>query len=401
MSRVLSPVPSRRCRFPMSSATEVFDPYREWLGIEPHELPADHYRLLGLARFEGDLGKIATAADERMRLIRSNQTGPRGAFTYTLLNEISAAKLCLQSPVAKAQYDRFLQERTNSRNAASAPAQFFPTAVPLKALPPAYSPYQTAGVPTLEPPLAAPPVVPMAVPVAPPKQVRKSELAVDPNKAPSVEEEAPPQSSRLRVAAIMVVAVLLIAGGIWGAGKYLAPTTETTEAPKNPDGSGGTGGEGQPEADPETPPDPAAKATVVLQEGSGELSLPPSAAVLTGATTLKIEISEHVLRGWTSPEDRATWKFKLQRPGFFKLELTYSAAQDGEETGLDLLLGEEPVHKFHLAPTGGADKFQAVSTTIVVKASGTHSFTIHPTAAVAADSLTIKSIRLIPVGGQP
>ncbi|MFN0019978.1 MAG: hypothetical protein ACKVP0_17100 [Pirellulaceae bacterium] len=385
----------------MSYATEVFDPYREWLGIEPHELPADHYRLLGVPPFEPDVGKIAAAADVRMKLIRSNQTGPRGAFTYTLLNEITAAKLCLLSPVAKTQYDRFLQERMNSRNAASAPVQFFPTAVPLKSLPPAYSPYQAAGVPTLEPPLAAPPVVPMAVPLAPPKHVRKSELAVDPNKPPSAEEEAPPKGSRLRVAAVMVVAILLIAGGIWGVGKCLAPPVETTEAPKNPDGSEGTGGEGQPEAKPETPPDPAAKATVVLQEGSGELSLPPSAAVLTGETVLKIEISEHVLRGWNSSDDSATWKFKLQRPGFFKLELTYAAGHDGEDIGLELLLGEEHVHKFHLAPTGAADKFQTVSTTIVVKASGTHLFTIRPTAAVPTDSLTIKSVRLIPVGGQP
>ena len=77
----------------MSSATEIFDPYREWLGIEPHEMPADHYRLLGLPRFEADAGKIVAAADGRMALIRSNQTGPRGAYAHTLLNEISAAKL--------------------------------------------------------------------------------------------------------------------------------------------------------------------------------------------------------------------------------------------------------------------------------------------------------------------
>ena len=115
----------------MSSATEVFDPYREWLGIEPHELPADHYRLLGLPRFETDTEKIGAAADGRMRLIRSNQMGPRGAFTYTLLNEITAAKLCLLSPVAKAQYDNFLQERMKVHGPAAAPARFFPTAVPL------------------------------------------------------------------------------------------------------------------------------------------------------------------------------------------------------------------------------------------------------------------------------
>ena len=377
----------------MSSATEVFDPYREWLGIEPHELPADHYRLLGLSRFEADLAKIAAAADGRMGLIRSNQTGPRGAFTYTLLNEITAAKLCLLSPVAKAQYDKFLQEFLQNRRQAQGPvvpARFFPTAVPLTALPPAYSPYQTAGVPTLEPPLAAPPVVPMAVPLAPPKQVRKSELAVDEDKPPS-EEEPSPQSPRLRmvlIVSMMAIAILLIGGGIWGTSRYFFPPV-------------GSSSEGQLEAKPETPPDPLAKATAVLQEGSGEISLPPSAAVLTGAASLKIAISEHVLSGWTSAEDAAIWKFKFQRPGFFKLDLIYAAAHDGEDIGLELMLDDEQLHKFHLAPTGGADKFQTVSHTVVVKASGTHTFSIRPAGMVLADSLTIKSIRFIPVGGQP
>ena len=346
----------------MSSATEVFDPYREWLGIEPHELPADHYRLLGLARFEADVAKIAVAADERMGLIRSNQTGPRGAFTHTLLNEITAAKLCLLSRVAKGQYDRFLHEfllKPQVRGPV-ATAQFFPTAVPLTSLPPAYSPYQMPGVPTLEPPLAAPPVVPMAAPLAPPKQIRKSELAVDPDKPPSEkEEEAEPKTSRLRVAVMMVVAILMIAGGVWGASRYFFPPAQNTDVVTNPDGQ------------PETPPDPLAKATVVLQEGSGELSLPPSAAVLTGTTSLKIAISEHVLSGWSSAEDSATWKFKLQRPGFFKLDMSYAAAHDGEDIGFELLLDDEELHKFHLPPTGGADKFQTVSHTIVVKASGT------------------------------
>lgn len=387
----------------MSSATEVFDPYREWLGIEPQELPADHYRLLGLPRFEADAGKILAAADGRMRLIRSNQMGPRGAFTHTLLNEITAAKLCLLSPLAKVQYDQFLRELESAPSTSRAPAHFFPTAVPLMALPPAYSPYRAAGVPTLEPPLAAPPALPLAVPLAPPKPARKSELAVDEDKPSSEDEtasegEAPQQGSRLRTLGMMAIAVLLIAGGIWGAGKYFFPPAENTDVVTNPEGSSG---EEQPEAKPEVPPDPAAKATVVMQEGSGELSLPPSAAALVGATSLKIDISENVLSGWTSADDAAIWKFKLLRPGFFKLELSYAAAHEGEDLGLELLLDEEEPRKFQLASTGGADKFMAVAHTIVVKASGPHTITIRPTAAVPEDSLVIKSLRLIPVGGQP
>lgn len=33
---------------------EAFDPYHRWLGIPPKHQPADHYRLLGIDRFEDD-----------------------------------------------------------------------------------------------------------------------------------------------------------------------------------------------------------------------------------------------------------------------------------------------------------------------------------------------------------
>ena len=82
-----------------------FDPYHDLLGIEPREQPADYYRLLGLARFEADPQRIARAADERMALVRSYQVGPRGAFTQKLLNELSAARVCLLNAKDRAAYD--------------------------------------------------------------------------------------------------------------------------------------------------------------------------------------------------------------------------------------------------------------------------------------------------------
>ena len=44
-----------------------FDPYHTWLGIPPEEQPADHYRLLGLRRFESNVEAIANAMDQRMQ----------------------------------------------------------------------------------------------------------------------------------------------------------------------------------------------------------------------------------------------------------------------------------------------------------------------------------------------
>src|SRR5438552_41742 len=98
-------------------ASAPFDPYRDWLGIEPHELPADHYRLLGLARFEADPARITSAADERMALVRSFQTGPRGASTQKLLNELATARVCLQNAQSKAAYDAALANRLSAYEA--------------------------------------------------------------------------------------------------------------------------------------------------------------------------------------------------------------------------------------------------------------------------------------------
>ena len=65
----MPPAPRPATRLP-----ETFDPYHKWLGIPPGEQPADHYRLLAIARFESDPDVIETAADQRMALLRTLQT---------------------------------------------------------------------------------------------------------------------------------------------------------------------------------------------------------------------------------------------------------------------------------------------------------------------------------------
>jgi hypothetical protein len=88
-----------------------FDPYHKWLGIRPEEQPADHYRLLAIARFESDPDVIETAADRQMGHLRTFQTGPHSALSQKLLNELAAARLCLLCPDKKAAYDAELRRR--------------------------------------------------------------------------------------------------------------------------------------------------------------------------------------------------------------------------------------------------------------------------------------------------
>jgi hypothetical protein len=90
---------------------EGFDPYHRWLGIQPEEQPANHYRLLGLVPFEEDPEVIRDAADQRMAHVRTYSLGPTAEMSQEILNELGAAKACLLSAEDKAEYDCRLRAR--------------------------------------------------------------------------------------------------------------------------------------------------------------------------------------------------------------------------------------------------------------------------------------------------
>ncbi len=86
------------------------DPYLQWLGIRDPQRPVNHYRLLGVELFETDRNVIASAADRQMAHVRSFQSGQHADLTQKLLNELTAAKLCLLNPDRKLQYDQQLKQ---------------------------------------------------------------------------------------------------------------------------------------------------------------------------------------------------------------------------------------------------------------------------------------------------
>jgi formylglycine-generating enzyme required for sulfatase activity len=90
--------------------TDDFDPYHRWLGIPPKYQPADHYRLLGLERFEDDPEVIVDAAERQMMHVRRYALGPKQVLSQTILNELAAAQACLMDPVQKARYDEGLRQ---------------------------------------------------------------------------------------------------------------------------------------------------------------------------------------------------------------------------------------------------------------------------------------------------
>lgn len=117
-----------------------FDPYWKWLGIPPHEQPANYYRLLGVPMFEPDPQVIAGAADRQAFQLYAQQGGPYAEVAQHLLNELGAARACLLDAQSKAQYDDQLRSMIAHRGERSVaappppPSQFpqngYPGAMP-------------------------------------------------------------------------------------------------------------------------------------------------------------------------------------------------------------------------------------------------------------------------------
>ena len=93
-----------------------FDPYWKWLGIDPEQQPADHYQLLGIRRFEEDDDVIENAAVRQMAHVRTFQGGQHAELSQQLLNELSAARICLLNLDQKQAYDEELESQLPSES---------------------------------------------------------------------------------------------------------------------------------------------------------------------------------------------------------------------------------------------------------------------------------------------
>ena len=137
--------------------SDGFDAYHKWLAIPPSEQPPNHYRLLGLGLFESDPDVIAAAADRQMSHIQTYKNGPRAELSQKLLNEISAAKLCLLKPQKKGPYDAQLRQTLDSPQPGVTPRTSTAAAPIDRGATMTTGQRGTPPGPILPPPLAAPP----------------------------------------------------------------------------------------------------------------------------------------------------------------------------------------------------------------------------------------------------
>lgn len=350
------------------SGDENFDPYESWLGLPPGA-SHDHYALLGLPRFESDPALIEQRADERLRLVRGFQTGPRGRYTQKLLNELTAAKLCLLSPTARQSYDDLLrvlpQGAWTETEQEEGPAE----------LPPGVGP-----VPSAMP--LPPPVAPMGA--APPAE----------EEAGDGEGEGPDRRLLLAGVGLGVLAVCLggwVIASLATAGKGDATAERpvataiaaVVESPKP-----------QPSPRVEASPGGDLDLIEIQQEGSGDFSLSPATAALTGNLVLELDGIDDVVQGWETVDDVARWQFRVVQPGFFQVQITYAAIDEVFGRQMNLTVDGQ-TKSFEVQPTSAAYRTDLL--TIAVPKTGPHDLTLAPATRLDGD-MKVKMIRLTPVG---
>lgn len=436
-----------------------FDPYFEWLGIPPSEQPPDHYRLLGIERFEHDPNVVAAAADRQIAFVVGLQKGERAGLARGLVNELSAARSCLLNPAAKAEYDSALRSRlpagatADQRVARPAPrspaeppagttgapaAPAAPTA-PYTAVPSQNAPSQGAAWPpgTYGPAAATPPsagTVPQqpgaavgqppayAVPPPPGSQMPPSAGAVppvggprkppvtqppvSPPAAPAVNAGGPPAvSHRTSEPAAddeedstrnQQLWLLAAIAAVVVLGTGVTAAVIIFGLGPKPATDGDDGGRGTPAAEVVTGP-------LVAQQADGGLYFSANDAVIHGDTATRgIAAGREVITNWTSAGDWLSWDFRVDRPRMFRVELIYAAPASYGGTfsvAIDDMKKEAAVMKKEAAvrDTGGTDAFLPHEVGfLTVRRSGPYRFEMRVVRKPPGHLMNLRSIRLTP-----
>ena len=210
--------------------SEPFDPYRKWLGIPPKDQPPNHYRLLGIAHFEDDPDVIESAATRQLRHVRIFQSGKHSALSQRVLNELSAAKLCLLNASRKTVYEEQLRAKLKAEGKLSSDNLLSPPDLMSGPAeddePPREGQRRTADArwktETEDVSPAEPPIVPIPMPVgtavaAPPRLAPSLPLGTSPLVVASSRSSYRPKKSSSAAIPLFIAfigLVVIVAGGI-------------------------------------------------------------------------------------------------------------------------------------------------------------------------------------------
>jgi hypothetical protein len=358
-----------------------FDPYNDWLGIPPHDQPPDHYRLLGLARFERDPIAIQKATDGRMAHVRRYQTGPRGHYTQELLNQLAAAKLTLLDEGARAAYDSSLRER-QPRGAAP--------------VSPAWRASRRTSHVSLSPGAAAERGIQQTSPAS------RGAFPGGPAFSPAElkdDQDREPGGPLYRQSWFLIVTLLLLAtAGVLAIGLQRILDEERLDLPQVAE---------QPELEDQQPPAIGQNGgtrtvatdgvgTLVQQEGDRSVNLTASTALLRGDVQLVRHGDQCAIANWTSPECSASWRFVIFEKRDYHAKITYAVTADARDHSYTVQAGGQS-RKEDLSLRGGPGVFITDEFYLVMPRTGEHTLVVRTDTPTPQGLMELKSLRLTPV----
>ncbi len=276
-----------------------FDFYQHWLGILPHQRPVNHYLLLGLTPFETDANKIASAATQRIQQLQTQTSGPHAAAAQQLLSELSAAQFCLLDPNTKASYDSVLRS--------------------------------TAAMP------------------------------VGPTEPPILEQDEAPFYTRPWFPILILCCFLFVGTLAFGIGRMVNranrnPNTPPTETPTQP--SDDVDPPASPDELPPAEPADTEPTTVVFQQSDNTIMLLATTAVIQDDAGESTKVAgRYVLANWTATSASVRWRVKINKPGFYRIELRYAASEGAEGARLLLECGGRKSKIIPIHGSGGIGNF--------------------------------------------
>ncbi|HIM31661.1 MAG TPA: hypothetical protein EYG57_19190 [Planctomycetes bacterium] len=369
------------------SDSESFDAYEKWLSIPPEDQPPHHYQLLGVEMFISDVERIDEAADSRMTHIRTFQTGPRGALTQQLLNEISAARICLTDDETRANYDRQLRgEPVEVDVQIAVPTTMASPMAPLgtavadpmaPAGPTQGAMNPPAGV-SASPQTATPPPVP-------------GDVAIGRIITPTVRSSRRRKKSLLGTLLMFVLAIGGVAGAVWAIGQAMNRGEQKVDGEDQPkDDKGDTA---------DTPSiSTSDSATMVMQEANGRVNLTPVTAKLHGDNLVgQPDGLNTIVTNWSTTDQWVEWKFTITQTGLFTVQLTYAATASAAGSSIMVEIGDEK-KPWTIRGSNGEDIFITDELIMAINAPGEHRLILRAKHLKGPRLMKLKSVYLIPKG---
>jgi len=376
--------------------TDSFDPYVHWLGVTGAQRPVDHYTLLGLPRFEADSSSISSAAQQRIALVACHTGGPQGAQARRLSAELAAARDCLLDPQHKMAYDESLHLHVGGAPGhvpMHAPSH---VAAPPVAKPAAHFPRE-GGIPAMQ--MDEPPAATV-------EQVGEDDDA-------DVEEDAT-QTGRRKLAIIagmLVLAVLLFGGTTTGlilvlnrdstpeptsdAEQDAAPTSDAATSDADDGGQPSTSDGMIPADDGSDDGVPPGRVEIIHPTAGDVLEFPAAKAELHGPELRRDTRQSHeVITNWTSRDNWLTWRFEVETPGVYQVEITYAATSGRGELELTAEGVKNPLHVTLRSQGTGGQMITEETKYIAFADTGVKTLTMRAASIPGDELMTLQSIRM-------